>query len=354
MDFAFSDEQQMLRAATRDFLAARLPVERVAELADADPGWDPASWRQVVDLGWVGLSIAEDRGGAGMTFVDEAVVFEEAGRGLYPGPLFSTVALALPLLDAAEDRAPLGAVLAGDRTATVGRGAGVTVDGGRLTGTARLVPDAAIADDLLVVSDEGTDNPAVWRVDLAADRSVVRPCSTMDRTRRYGDVVLDGTPATSLLTADRAADALAVSRLRGQAALACEAVGVAQRCLDIAAEHATQRHQFGRPIGSYQGVSHRVANIYVSLELARSLAYWAAWCVSVGDEQAESACAAAKSAGAEAAVFAAENAIQAMGGIGFTWDHPLHRFYKRAQWIASYDGFPREHRARLAAALLDA
>jgi len=115
-----------------------------------------------------------------------------------------------------------------------------------------------------------------------------------------------------------------------------------------------QRQQFGRPVGTYQGVSHRIANIFVSLELARSLAYWAAWCVSTGDPQAADACAAAKASAGEAAVFAAENAIQSMGGIGFTWDHPLHRFYKRAQWIASYDGFAREHRATLAAALLDA
>ena len=353
MDFAFSTEQQMLRAAARDFLASRLPLERVAELADGDAGWDPASWRQVVELGWVGLSVPESAGGAGMSFIDEAVVFEEAGRGLYPGPLFSTVALAQPLLAAADDGGALGEVLSGARTATVAVGPGVTASGDELSGTARLVPDAAIVDDLLVVAtaDVGV---GVWRVDLAADRSAVRPLSTTDRTRRYADVALDATPATPLLPAGAADDALAVSRLRGQAALACEGVGIAQRCLDIAAEHATQRHQFGRPIGSYQGVSHRIANIYVSLELARSLAYWAAWCVSVGDDQTESACAAAKSAAAEAAVFAAENAIQAMGGIGFTWDHPLHRLYKRAQWIASYDGFPREHRARLAAALLDA
>ena len=348
MDFAFSDEQQMLRTAARDFLATRLPLERVAELADGDPGWDPASWQQVVDLGWVGLSVAESAGGMGMSFVDEAVVFEEAGRGLYAGPLFSTVALALPLLSAAGDE-HVSQVVSGSRTVTVATHGGVSSTDEALSGTSRFVPDLAIVDDALVVVDG-----AVWVVDLRAQPDVVRPTSTMDRTRRLGDLVLDATPAVRLLDAAAAAGPLAVARLRAQAALACEAVGIAQRCLDIAAEHATQRHQFGRPIGSYQGVSHRIANIYVSLELARSLAYWAAWCVSTEDGQADSACAAAKSAGAEAAVFAAENAIQALGGIGFTWDHPLHRLYKRAQWIASYDGHPREHRARLAAALLDA
>ncbi|HVF18686.1 MAG TPA: acyl-CoA dehydrogenase family protein [Mycobacteriales bacterium] len=352
MDFAFSPEQQMLSDSARDFLASRLPVERVIELADSDAGWDPSSWPQLVELGWVGLSVPESSGGAGMSFLDEAVVFEEAGRALYPGPLLSTVALALPLLAAAPDDSALGAVVSGSRTATVAVGGDVRADGERLTGTVRFVPDLAIVDDVLVVTS-GSGGSGVWLVDASANRSVIRACSTTDRTRRLADLVLDGAPAVPLLTPGSADEALSVMRLRGLAAVACEAVGVAQRCLDIASAYVKERQQFGRPVGTYQGVSHRIANIFVSLELARSLAYWAAWCVSTDDPQAADACAAAKAAGGEAAVFAAENAIQAMGGIGFTWDHPLHRFYKRAQWISSYDGFAREHRASLAATLLD-
>ena len=353
MDFAFSPEQQMLRESARDFLASKLSFEQLATLADSDEGWDPATWRQVVDLGWVGLSVPEPAGGAGMSFLDEAVVFEETGRALYPGPLFSTVALALPLLAAAGGASALAAVVSGSRTATVATSADVTAVGDRLTGTARLVPDLAIVDDVLVVV-AGSGGTGVWLLDVSADRSVVRPCSTMDRTRRLADLVLVDTPAVPLLAPGAADDALSAMRLRGLAAVACEAVGVAQRCLDISAAYVKERQQFGRPVGTYQGVSHRIANIYVQLERARSLAYWAAWCVSVDDPQAADACAAAKAAAGEAAVFAAENAIQAMGGIGFTWDHPLHRFYKRAQWIASHDGFAREHRAALAATLLDA
>jgi len=355
MDFAFSAEQQMLRDSARDFLSSRLPLERVAELADSDAGWDPASWAQVVSLGWVGLSVPEDAGGAGMSFLDEAVLFEEAGRALYPGPLFSTVALALPLLAAENAVDAMDAVVAGSRTATVARAASadLTVEGDRLSGTVRLVPDLGIVDDALVVATTPS-GAGVWLVDVAADRSMVRPTSTTDRTRRYAELVLDGVTGVPLLAPGAADAALETSRLRGLAALACEAVGVAQRCLDISADYAKERHQFGRPIGTYQGVSHRIADIYVALELARSLAYWAAWCVSTADGQAADACAAAKAAAGEAAVFAAESAIQSMGGIGFTWDHPLHRFYKRAQWIASYGGFAREHRAALAKTLLDA
>ena len=134
---------------------------------------------------------------------------------------------------------------------------------------------------------------------------------------------------------------------------ACEAVGVAQRALDLAADYTKTRQQFGRVIGTYQGVSHRVANIFVALQLGRSLAYWAAWAVSESDAQQDAAASAAKAAASEGAVFACENAIQAHGGIGFTYEHVLHRYYKRAQWLEAFDGYGREHRARIAAHVLD-
>jgi alkylation response protein AidB-like acyl-CoA dehydrogenase len=272
------------------------------------------------------------------------VLFEELGRSLYPGPFFATVALALPALAGSD---LLAAVISGERSATAALDGGVTATGRRLTGTARLVPDAALADDVVVPTDD-----ALWVVDLREHRGVVTPLSTMDRTRRLADLHLDATPATRLDV-----DPVAVReriRLRALAALACEAVGAGEACLRVVGDYAKTRQQFGRVIGTYQGVSHRIANIYVAVELAKSLAYWAAWCVDTDDAQAEVATAAAKSAAGEAAVFAAENAIQSMGGIGFTWDHPLHRYYKRAQWIDAYDGFGRTQRARVAAALLDA
>ncbi|GAC1324741.1 MAG: acyl-CoA dehydrogenase family protein [Mycobacteriales bacterium] len=372
MDFAFSAEQDMLRTAARDYLADRFPIERVVELAQGDPGWDPASWQQLADLGWLGLSVAEEHGGAGMSLLDEAVLLEEAGSALYPGPLFSTVALALPALEAAYADVPsaLDAVTSGGRSATMAWAEGssrptitdttsvsctASRDGAlwRLSGTKRFVPDLALADDVVVIATSA-DGVGLWLVDLRAEPTCVLTRSTMDTTRRLGDLVLDATPATLLVIGDRVEPLLRTIRRRALAALACEAVGVAQRALDISAAYAGQREQFGRRIGTYQGVSHRIANIYVSLQLARSLAYWAAWAVATDDEQADVACAAASSASGEAAVFACENAIQSMGGIGFTWDHPLHRFYKRAQWIEAFEGFGREHRSELAGVLLDA
>jgi alkylation response protein AidB-like acyl-CoA dehydrogenase len=137
------------------------------------------------------------------------------------------------------------------------------------------------------------------------------------------------------------------------AALALEAGGIAQRALEFAVEHARTREQFGRPIGAYQAVSHPLANTYVESELARSLAYWAAWCLAEDDEEAPVAVAAAKSFAGDAAVAACERAIQVLGGIGFTWEHPLHTYYKRALWIQAYGGYSRELRARIAARLLD-
>jgi alkylation response protein AidB-like acyl-CoA dehydrogenase len=394
MDFAFSAEQQMLRAAARDYLTDRYPFERVVEVADGELGSDPAAWPQLVGLGWVGLSVPEGHGGAGMSFLDEVVLFEEAGRALLPAPYFATVGLALPALAAAAPAGGgtdtlLAGVLAGERTATlawaeadgpvalvdveaVSVTASRTPDGWALTGTKRFVPDLAAVSDVIVVA-RAEDGVGLWRVDLragteggadvgsevaaavaaAVGAAVVVPHSTMDRTRRLGDLVLAATPATLLVSPGQAKPVLEQVRLRALAALAGEAVGVAERCLEIAAEYTKTRQQFGRVIGTYQGVSHRIADIFVALQLARSLAYWAAWAVSVGAAEAPLACAAAKSAAGEAAVFAAENAIQAMGGIGFTWDHPLHRYYKRALGIDAFEGYGREHRADIAAALLD-
>jgi len=171
---------------------------------------------------------------------------------------------------------------------------------------------------------------------VAAEGTTVE---TMDRSRRLG----------RLTTA--AGDA-AVDRPRLRAALALEAVGIAQQALDWGVEHAKDRRQFGKAIGVYQAVSHSLVDAFMGTELARSLAYWAAWCVAEDDHQASTAAAAAKAYAAEAAVSACERSIQVHGGIGFTWEHPLHRYYKRAQWIQAFDGFPASQRAEVAAELL--
>jgi alkylation response protein AidB-like acyl-CoA dehydrogenase len=295
MIFAFTDEQEQLRQEARSFLA----------------GKPEASWTELAELGWLGVSVPEELGGAGLGFLEEAVLFEELGRALYSGPYFATVGLALPALGQEQ----LARVAAGDERWSA------EVDG--------LVPDLAWVD--WVVTEDGA----------APAEGETLP--TMDETRSLG----------RLTNGDRTPLAGTLDRQRTLAALACEAVGIAQRALELGVEHAANRQQFGRPIGVYQAVSHALADTYVETELARSLAYWAAWCVASRDEQAPVAAAAAKAYASEAAVAACERAIQVLGGIGFTWEHVLHRYYKRAQWIESFWGFPASQRAEVAASLLE-
>ena len=364
MDFAFSDEQNMLRDQARSFLADRVGPDRVAEIAASDEGWDKNLYRQIAELGWTGLSVAEEHGGSGMGFIDEAVVFEELGRSLFPGPYFSSVGLALPALAESSDH--LAGIVSGERTGTLAWAeqsgpthltdvAGVTTKAEKtngawsLTGEKYLVPDVEIVDDILVVA-AASEGIGIWSV----DRGDASPStqSTMDRTRRLGSVSLSGAPGQLLVEPGAAAEIIEQTRLRALAALALEAVGIGGFALDLSIAHVAERKQFDRPIGAYQAVSHQVADSYSDVERARSLAYWAAWCVAEDDEQAPLAVAAATSSAGAAAVTACERAIQVHGGIGFTWEHPLHLFYKRAQWIDTFEGAGSRHRAAIAESLL--
>jgi alkylation response protein AidB-like acyl-CoA dehydrogenase len=290
MEFAFTTEQEELRREARAFLEAN-PTAPLADLRE---------------LGWLGVSVPEERGGGGLSFVDEAILFEEAGRALYAGP-FLTTAIVLPALPEVDDNAW-----------------SIEVDG--------LVPDLAAADRVL-------------REDMTAAPAEGETLPTVDETRPLGRLSANGGESID--------GEWEPVRLRLLAALAAEAVGVAQRALELGVEYVSQREQFGKKIGTYQAVSHPLADTYVETELARSLAYWAAWCVAEDDEQASVAVAAAKAQCAETAVAACERSIQVHGGIGFTWEHVLHRYYKRAQWIDAFGGHAATHRAAVAAALLD-
>ena len=304
MDASFSPEQQELRAAARQFL-------------DANP--EP-SWQQLAELGWTGVSVAEVQGGAGLGFLEEAAIAEELGRALSPGPWLTTTAL-LPALPA-DDQA---AVARGEESWTL------AVD----ELTAGLDGGTRIA----VVGGDG-----IYELD-GAERNVLE---TMDESRPLG-VAIGGEPGRRLA----GSELLPSIRARLQALLAMEAVGVGARALELAIEYVTTRQQFGRTIGVYQAISHPLATTYTELELARSLAYWAAWCVAEDEPHAALAAAAAKAQASEAAVAACERSIQAHGGIGFTWEHVLHRLYKRAQGIQTLDASPAQLRAEVANALLD-
>ncbi len=356
----------MLRHQARSFLATEFPAERIAELSFSEAGWDESSWRTMAELGWTGLSIPEEHGGAGMSFLDESVLFEELGYALYPGPYLSTVALTLPAFADAPDL--LASVAAGTATATVAiaepggpssleDAGGVRTEalragrGWSVTGTKELVCDLATAGHVVMVarSEEGV---GMWSV--APPVSSRRVTSTMDRSRRLGRLVLEEEPARLLVGPEHLEPVLRQMRSRGLAALALEAVGIAQKAFELARDYSKERKQFDKAIGAYQAISHQVSNIYIDMELARSLAYWAAWCVAEEDPRAPTAAAAAKALASEAAVAACERSIQIHGGVGFTWEHVLHRYYKRAQWISSFEGGVSAQRAVVASSLLDA
>ena len=346
MDFAFSAEQEQLRSATRDYLADRYPIERVVAIADSDSGHDPSAWRELAELGWLDPDLE---------VLDHAVLAEETAAALLPAPWWSTVGLSWPLLD---DELRDG-VAAGERSVTVAwaepggpadlagaaASSATTADrNGKLGGVKVYVPDLGAVTDVIVTCADG-----LYAVDVAAHQQTVITRSTMDRTRRLGELRLERTPGRRL---DVSLESLTGVRRRALALLACESVGVGQHALDLAADYAKNRQQFGRVIGTYQAVSHRIANTYVAVQLARSMAYWAAWAVGVADPDAEVAVAGASVSAGDGAVFACEQAIQAHGGIGFTWEHPLHRVYKRAQWNNAFEGTSRVHRATIADHLL--
>jgi alkylation response protein AidB-like acyl-CoA dehydrogenase len=342
MDFAFSAEQDMLRVAAKEFLAEQYPLDGVPAIVDGEPGWRPESWKQLAELGWTDTDL---------TLLDHIVLFEETGAALLPGPLFTTLALTLPAIR--HDAELVAEVASGDvrlslAWAESGRPQGLrevdhatTVDGdGRVTGHKVLVPDAALTDALVVLTDG-----AQLRLVRTADAQVT-PLSTSDRSRRLYDVEFAGAPSR-LLAEGHAV--LAEIENRAFVLAAAEALGVGRRAIEDGVAHASTRSQFGKVIGTYQAVSHQLVDSYAALELARSLTYWAAWSVQEDDPQAAVACAAAKSAAAEAAVTACEHVIQVLGGVGMTWEHILHRLYKRAQWLEAFGGNARDLRARIAA-----
>ncbi|MFN2586854.1 MAG: alpha/beta fold hydrolase [Actinomycetota bacterium] len=352
MDFAFSEEQQMLRDAVASWSRDRFPEGRVAELATSEAGWDAGSLREMAGLGWTGLALGRngtEAAGSATGFLDEAVVVEELGKALWPGPYLTSVAFAAPALRSRTDylariaegegatlawAEPDGPYLFADLD-SVGTKATHSREGWSLTGVKDVVPDLG-ACSFAVVAARAAEGLGLWTVET--DAADVRVLPTVDATRRLGRLTLDATPAELVVEPGAAAAVLESVRLRALAAVSVEAVGVASSAVAMARAYAGERQQFGRPIGAYQAVSHQVADAYMAVELARSLAYWAAWCVDEDDPQAPVAVAAAKSSAGDAAVTACEKAIQVLGGIGFTWEHVLHRYYKRALWIATFEG----------------
>lgn len=362
-----TEETTLLRNTAREFLSNRLPMATVREMMMTPDGFDRAVWEEMAELGWVGLAIPEEHGGAGYGTTELSVIFEEMGRMVTPGPFFATVGLAVPVIlglaDEAQKSGLLPGIAAGEIIATVAAFEGsrdwglenveTTAtrdgDGWVLEGVKPHVLDGHLADLILVVArtDQGL---AVFPVGAGADGLAVEQVDVLDPTRRQATVTLEGVRAAAPLGSGPAGDALPRALGVASALLACEQAGGAQRCLEMSTEYAKTRHQFGRPIGSFQAVKHRCAQMLVKVEHARSVAYHA---VRVTEDPAEFAIAAplAASVASESYVWAAGENIQIHGGIGFTWEHDAHLYLKRAKSSSLLLGDPRYHRRTLGDAL---
>jgi alkylation response protein AidB-like acyl-CoA dehydrogenase len=323
----------------------------VRTVADTPDGWDRDLWSAMVDQGWLGIAVPEADGGVGLGPVELAVLLEEVGRHVAPAPFLPTV-LAIDLARLAGDDDLVARLLGGDTVACVAwsrRADAVRATGSgddcRLTGRADPTPFASVADVALVPATTD-DGPALFLVDLAATgRPPAEPA--MDLTRPVAWLRLDGTTARRF-GGPELVDALLD---RGATGTALEMLGGADRALEMAVEYAKERVQFGRPIGSFQAVKHRCADMLVDVEGMRSTAYWAAWCLAADDPDRSIAASTAKTWGSDASKRVMASALQVHGGIGFTWEHDLHLFLKRAQLDQVSFGDAVAHRDRLAALL---
>jgi alkylation response protein AidB-like acyl-CoA dehydrogenase len=374
MDFAFSEEQEMLRDTARRFLEDKAPSAVVRRLMETDEGFDEGLWSEIAQQGWQAMAIPEEFGGAGFTTLEAGILMEEMGRALFPAPFLSSIVLGaelilragtseqkellLPGIAAGETRVAVAQVEENGRWDAGGIEMVAERDGSdlMLSGTKMFVVDGHTADTLIVVvrtadGTEGTAGIGLVVVDADAPGISRRRLETMDMTRKQAEIVFDGVrvPGDSLLGDPAGGWApLADTISRAGVALAFEQVGGAQMCLEMSVDYAKVRVQFGRPIGSFQAIKHKCADMLVQVESAKSAAYYAGWAAVEDPEELAIVAPLAKSFCSEAFFFCAAENIQVHGGIGFTWEHDAHLYFKRAKTSELMFGSPTYHRAILA------
>jgi alkylation response protein AidB-like acyl-CoA dehydrogenase len=365
MYFDLTDEQQAIKSTAKGFLAARYKSERIRELAASDAGFEQADWDEMAELGWPGLALPEEWGGQGLGVVDLAVLFEEMGYALAPSPLFSNTVAGLALASCGSDEQrerylrPLAegekrgapALLDAGSPATPGEftmegradGEDIVLDGEKV-----LVPDAASADFFVVATADGRRH----LVDSDAEGVTVTEEPSIDLTRRLSSVRLEGVRVAAADTMPGEAADYRPVFFRLCVALAAESTGIAQRTMEMAVEYAKDRKQFDRPIGSYQAVSHRCAQMLLETENSRSAVYGAAWAADDEPESLPLAASIAKAYASDAGWRVPDASIQVHGGIGFTWEHDLHFFLKRGKANSAMLGDAKWHRERVAELVL--
>ena len=376
-DLRYQEAEEDLRSAVRDLLDDKSPWPAALARTESDEPNDATLWHSLAaDLGCAGLLIPESYGGAGAGYREAAVVAEETGRAVAPVPYLGSAVVATAALLGAGGHELLAGLAEGRLTAALavefarippaavpaargaggtGLGTGVRVGAAqagdpyaqaRLTGTVTGVADALLADVLLVPADGVPFG--LYAVDAGAPGVGRAAVVSLDATRPLCDLTLDSAPARAVATGDAAAQAVASALAAGAAMLASEQLGVAQRCLDMTVAYLKERRQFARPIGSFQALKHRVADVWIQVTQARAAARYAAACLADGDPDTPVAIALAKAACGDAAVHAAQECVQMHGGIGFTWEHPAHLLLKRAKSGSMAFGTPDRHRAALA------
>ena len=346
MNFDFDDEQRAIKESAREMLASRYPLTEVRRLNDDQQGFTDEQWSQLSELGWPGIFVSEDNGGQGLGMVELIILQEELGYALAPTPFFSNACAGLVLQAAGSDAQRerwLGPLAAGELRGTlalVDDTNPVTNQDGRLSGAKIAVPDVAAAEFMVVAAGQ-----AHYLVQAGAGGLTVEPQAGVDGTRKLFRLSFEGVEAEPLTEADGSIEQAYAAIA---ATLAAESTGVAQRAMEMAVAYAKDRKQFDRPIGAYQAVSHRCAQMLLEVEGARSATYYAAWALDHESESAPLAASMAKAYASEAGWRVASSALQVHGGIGFTWEHDLHFFLKRAKANAHAFGDARWHRSRVA------
>ena len=366
MNFAFTDEQEELRKTVRSFLENKSSEEAVREQMETEDGFDPAVWSQMGEqMGLQGLSIPEEYGGSGYGFVELGIVLEEMGRALLCAPFFSTAVLAAnTLLQSGDDAAKakyLPGIASGETIATLAYTepsgkwdeSGITMeatasgDGYTLSGTKSFVLDGNAASLIIVAAKTGA-GISLFAVQGDASGLTRTNLSTMDQTRKQAKLDFDNTPAELIGEEGKGWDTIETVLDLAAVALAAEQVGGAQMVLEMAVDYAKVRVQFGRPIGSFQAIKHKCADMLLEVESAKSAAYYGMWCASEMNDELPSTASLAKAYCSEAYFHAAAENIQIHGGIGFTWEHPAHLYFKRAKSSELLFGDPTYHREQLA------
>jgi alkylation response protein AidB-like acyl-CoA dehydrogenase len=362
MDFAFNHDQQLLKNSARAFLDEHCKPSVVRALWDDPRGESEAMWKDMAQLGWLGLPLPEAYGGSGLGMVETAIVLEEMGRVVCPSPYFPTLLTAAALADAGSGALKnrwLPAIATGSARATVAwldaewnweptatvTAAVPTTTGWTLTGTKRFVPWAHVADVLLVPA-RAPEGLALFLVESSAPGLTLAPVTGMDLGTRWTSITLERVPVSAEARLGAGDQAPVLERLlrRGAVGAAAEMLGAARRCLDMSVGYAKVREQFGQPIGSFQAIRHKCAEMLLKVENAFAATYYAAWALDAGAEDAALAASVAKAYVSDAAREVCGDAIQVHGGIGFTWEYDLHLYFKRAKALEPMFGDPDYHR----------